>query len=210
MTEWLSTYFGEWLKRVTAVESHARAQIPELGRNTCCVWSRCAACPLHGLRGHTDGFWLSHTCKSKNCNELNRWPESALGSFYNVFIFGLVVYWCVRFLFSFPLLCASAFYSLRLPTEYERNGRYEGSRWGKWFLLKIFHRYLLHFCGRGNTFRTFCVISLLHVGLLRAGSSLWSGSVCAAGAQRPREGATVLPPPAHRPSPSGFMLVFGC
>ncbi|MXQ87451.1 hypothetical protein E5288_WYG000115 [Bos mutus] len=32
-----------------------------------------------------------------------------------------------RFLFSFPLLCASAFYSLRLPTEYERNGRYEGS-----------------------------------------------------------------------------------
>ena len=118
------------------------------------------------------------------------------------------MFWCVRFLFSFPLLCASAFYSLRLPTEYERNGRYEGSRWGKWFLLKIFYRYLLHFCGRGNTFRTFCVISLLHVGLLREGSSLWSGSVCA-GARRPREGAAVPPPPAHRPAPSGSRWCLG-
>ena len=116
-------------------------------------------------------------------------------------MFGLVVYWCVRFLFSFPLLCASAFYSLRLPTEYERNGRYEGSRWGKWFLLKIFYRYLLHFCGRGNTSRLFCVISLFHVGLLGAGSSLRSGSVCA-DARRPREGAAAARPPAHRPTPS--------
>lgn len=38
-------------------------------------------------------------------------------------------------------------------------------------------------------------------GWLRAGSSLWSGSVCA-GAWRPREGAAV-PPPARRPAPSG-------
>ena len=76
----------------------------------------------------------------------------------SVFIFGLVMYWCVRYLFSFPLLCASTFYSLRLPTEYERNGRYEGSRWGKRFLLKIFYRYLPHFCSRGNTlFWTFCI-----------------------------------------------------
>ena len=35
---------------------------------------------------------------------------------------------CVRFLFSFPLSFASTFCPLRLPTEYERNGRYEGSR----------------------------------------------------------------------------------
>ncbi|EDL97461.1 MAP/microtubule affinity-regulating kinase 3, isoform CRA_c [Rattus norvegicus] len=33
----------------------------------------------------------------------------------------------VRFLFSLPLSFASPFCPLRLPTEYERNGRYEGS-----------------------------------------------------------------------------------
>lgn len=38
------------------------------------------------------------------------------------------VYASVRFVFSFPLPFASAFFSMRLPTEYERNGRYEGSR----------------------------------------------------------------------------------
>lgn len=51
----------------------------------------------------------------------------AVGFMTFVFLCG-AVYWCVRSLFSLPLVCASAFCSLRLPTEYERNGRYEGSR----------------------------------------------------------------------------------
>lgn len=49
--------------------------------------------------------------------------------------------------------------------------------------------------------RLFCVISLFHVGLLGAGSSLRSGSVCA-DARRPCEGAAAAQPPAHRPAPS--------
>lgn len=73
-------------------------------------------------------------------NKHSWWPRVLwICSFYNICVcMWVVVYWSVRFLFSFPLLCASAFCSLRLPTEYERNGRYEGSRWGKWFLLKYF------------------------------------------------------------------------
>lgn len=67
-------------------------------------------------------------------------------SFYDVCVcVRAVVYWCVRSLFSFPLLCASTFCSLRLPTEYERNGRYEGSRWGNDF-LNTFYRSIPHFC----------------------------------------------------------------
>lgn len=107
--------------------------------------------------------WLSHSCESRSFKISSSGEQKVLCSFYDVCVcIWVVMYWYVRFLFSFPLVCASTFYSLRLPTEYERNGRYEGSRWGKWFLLKIFYRYLPHFCCRGNTlFWIFCVIFLL-------------------------------------------------